>query len=148
LLAGSLTIQTDGITIFDDAGLLKTASGTIGTIDYANGILTLNSGTMSNAKAVTYTPAAQILRAPQSSEIPVTPESRSQSYVGTVNPVPQPGTLSISYMAQGAGTCFPTVATVRSRAWTPATARAPSTGTPAPSWSPWAHCPTSAVRSC
>src|SRR5579885_2730379 len=56
---------------------------------------------MSNTKAVTYTPAAQILRAPQSSEIPVTPESRSQSYVGTVLPVPQPGTLSISYMAQG-----------------------------------------------
>lgn len=100
-LPGSLTIATDGITIFDDAGLLKTASGTMGTIDYANGILSLNSGSMSNAKAITYTPAAQILRAPQSSEIPVTPESRSQSYVGTVNPVPQPGTLSISYMAQG-----------------------------------------------
>ncbi|AAU91174.1 conserved hypothetical protein [Methylococcus capsulatus str. Bath] len=100
-LPGSLTLQTDGITIFDDAGLLKTASGTIGTIDYANGILALNAGSMSNAKAVTYTPAAQILRAPQSSEIPVTPESRSQSYVGTVTPVPQPGTLSISYMAQG-----------------------------------------------
>lgn len=100
-LPGSLSIATDGVTIFDDGGLLKTASGTIGTIDYANGILSLNSGSMSNAKAVTYTPAAHILRAPQSSEIAVTPESRSQSYVGTVNPVPQPGTLSISYMAQG-----------------------------------------------
>jgi len=100
-LPGSLTIQTDGITIFDDAGLLKTASGTLGTIDYANGILSLNAGSMSNTKNVTYTPAAQLLRAPQSTEIAVTPESRSQSYVGTVNPVPQPGTLSISYMAQG-----------------------------------------------
>ena len=100
-LPGSLAIQTDGITIFDDAGLLKTASGTIGTIDYANGILTLNSGSMSNSKAITYTPAAQILRAPQSSEVVVTPESRSQSYVGTVMPIAQPGTLSINYMAQG-----------------------------------------------
>ena len=100
-LPGSLSIQTAGITIFDDAGLLKTASGTIGTIDYANGILTLNSGSMSGSKAVTYTPAARILRAPQSSEVPITPESRSQSYVGAVLPVPQPGTLSISYMAQG-----------------------------------------------
>lgn len=104
-LPGSLSIVTDGITIFDDAGLLKTASGSgqgqVGTIDYANGILTLNSGTMSNSKQVTYRPAAQILRAPQSSEIPVTPESRSQSYVGTINPVAQPATLSISYMAQG-----------------------------------------------
>ena len=100
-LPGSLAIVTDGITVFDDAGLLKTASGTMGTIDYANGILSLNAGSMSNAKAVAYTPAAQVLRAPQSSEIPVTPESRSQSYVGTVTPVPQPGTLSVSYMAQG-----------------------------------------------
>ena len=100
-LPGSLAIQTDGITIFDDAGLLKTASGTVGTIDYANGILSLDSGAMSNSKDITYTPAAHVLRAPQSSEIPVTPESRSQSYVGTVNPVPQPGTLAISYMVQG-----------------------------------------------
>ncbi|MFC7459193.1 hypothetical protein [Hydrogenophaga defluvii] len=100
-LPGSLSMVTDGVTVFDDAGLLKTASGVLGTIDYANGILTLNAGSMSSAKAVTYTPAALILRAPQSSEIPVTPESRSQSYVGTVTPVPQPGTLSISYMAQG-----------------------------------------------
>ncbi|GAB4210102.1 MAG: hypothetical protein Fur0019_17710 [Tibeticola sp.] len=100
-LPGSLSIVTDGITIFDDAGLLKTASGTLGTIDYANGVLSLNAGSMSNSKAVTYTPAAQLQRAPQSTEIAVTPESRSQSYVGTVNPVPQPGTLAISYMAQG-----------------------------------------------
>ena len=100
-LPGSLSIVTDGITIFDDAGLLKTASGTLGTIDYANGILSLNSGSMSGSKAITYTPAAQLQRAPQSAEIAVTPESRSQSYVGTVNPVPQPGTLAISYMAQG-----------------------------------------------
>jgi hypothetical protein len=99
-LPGSLSIATDGITIFDDAGLLKTTSGTLGTIDYANGILVLNSGSMSNTKTVTYTPAAQILRAPQSSEIPVTQESRSQSYVGTINPIPQPGTLSVSYMVQ------------------------------------------------
>lgn len=102
---GTLSIATDGITIVDDAGLLKTAGtvgpGQVGTIDYANGILRLNTGAMSNAKAVNYTPAAHILRAPQSSEIPVTAESRSQSYVGTVNPVPQPGTLAISYMAQG-----------------------------------------------
>lgn len=100
-LPGSLTINTAGVTIFDDAGLLKTTAGTLGTIDYANGVLVLNAGDLSGAKSITYTPAAQILRAPQSSEIPVTPESRSQSYVGTINPVPQPGTLSISYRAQG-----------------------------------------------
>lgn len=104
-LPGTLSIATDGVTLVDDAGLLKTAGtagpGQVGTIDYANGILRLNTGSMSNAKAVSYTPAAHILRAPQSTEIAVSAESRSQSWVGTVNPVPQPGTLSISYMAQG-----------------------------------------------
>jgi len=100
-LPGSFSMTTNGITIFDDAGILKTTSGVIGTIDYANGILVLNSGTMSGSKQITYTPAAQILRAPQSSEILVTPESRSQSYVGTIIPTAQPSTFSISYMAQG-----------------------------------------------
>ena len=71
---------------------------------------------MSNNKAITYTPAAQILRAPQSSEIPVTPESRSQSYVGTVNPVPQPGTLPSATWRRAAGTCCRMAATARSRA--------------------------------
>ncbi len=100
-LPGSLTIATAGITIHDDAGLLKTATGTVGTIDYASGILALNAGAMPGAKDVTFIPAAQIFRAPQSTEYPVTSESRSQSYVGTVNPIAQPGTLSVSYMAQG-----------------------------------------------
>jgi len=78
---------------------------------------------MSNAKAITYTPAASLQRAPQSSEIAITPESRSQSYVGTVNPVPQPGTLAISYMAQAVGTCFRMAAMAPSKGWMPATAR-------------------------
>lgn len=100
-LPGSLSIVTNGITIFDDAGLLKTASGTLGAIDYANGILSLDSGSLSGSKDITYTPAARLQRAPQSTEIPVTPESRSLSYVGIVLPMPQPGTLAVSYMAQG-----------------------------------------------
>lgn len=100
-LPGSLTITTGGITITDDGGILKTNAGEIGQIDYANGILTLASGSMNGSKDITYRPAAHILRAPQSSEIPVTPETRSQSYTGTIQPPPQPGTASISYMAQG-----------------------------------------------
>jgi hypothetical protein len=99
-LPGSVQIVTDGLTIFDEAGLLKTTTSEIGTIDYANGVLTVNSGSFNNSKAVTYTPAARLLRAPQSTEVVVTAESRSQSYVGIVFPVPQPGTLSISYMVQ------------------------------------------------
>ena len=100
-LPGVLTITTAGITIIDDAGVLTTGTGDIGPIDYANGILTLNRRDVERGQSHHLHARRQILRAPQSSEIPVTPESRSQSYVGTINPVPQPGTLSISYMAQG-----------------------------------------------
>lgn len=100
-LPGSLTITTGGLTITDSAGILKTSSGDIGTIDYANGVLTLNADTLSATKTITYTPAAYILRQPDSSEIPVTLESRSQSYVGFVDSAVLPGTLTISYMVQG-----------------------------------------------
>ena len=100
-LPASVQVQVDGITIADAAGKLKTASGVMGTIDYANGVLTLDNGTLSGIKTITYTPAAQLLRAPQSTCIDVTPESRSLSYVGFIQPVPQRATTSISYMAQG-----------------------------------------------
>ena len=97
----SLTITVLGLTITDDGGVLKTDDAQLGTIDYANGVLTLASTTLNGAKSITYTPAAQILRAPQSSEIAVTALSQSMSYVGVIDPVPQPGTLSVSFMAQG-----------------------------------------------
>lgn len=99
-LPGSLTIVTGGITIYDEGGLLRTTSGTVGSIDYANGILVTNDTAFNSSKVVTYTPAAQLLRAPQSTEILVTQETRSQSYVGIIFPIPQPATLSISYMVQ------------------------------------------------
>jgi len=100
-LPGSLTITTAGITITDVAGVLATGTGDIGFIDYSNGLLTLTSTTLSGAKVITYTPAARVLRAPQSSEYQITQETRSLSYVGVITPIPQPGTFSISYLAQG-----------------------------------------------
>lgn len=100
-LPGSLTIDVAGLTITDAAGKLRASGSDIGTIDYANGICTSAASDLSGSKTVSYTPAAQVLRVPQSAEIPVTAASRSQSYVGTLNPQPQPGTLSVSYRAGG-----------------------------------------------
>lgn len=100
VLPGSLSIQVDGVTITDAGGALKQAGADIGTIDYANGLLT-TSGDYSSSKFIAYTPAAQVLRVPQSTEIAITAASRSQSYVGVIDPQPQPGTLSASYRAGG-----------------------------------------------
>lgn len=101
VLPGSLVVQASSGTITDAAGVLKTPSGTVGAIDYANGLLTLNAGSVDGLKTISYIPAARLLRAPQSTCIDVTPESRSLSYVGFLDPVPERATLSISYMAQG-----------------------------------------------
>lgn len=100
-LPGSLQITGGPSTITDAAGTLQMGGGTIGTADYANGILSLNDGSISGTKTVTYTPATRLLRAPQSACIDVTIETRSLSYVGFIDPVPQRATLVVSYMAQG-----------------------------------------------
>ena len=101
LLPGSLQITGGPSTITDAAGTLQMGGGTIGTADYANGILSLNDGSIAGTKTITYTPATRLLRAPQSACIDVTIETRSLSYVGFIDPVPQRATLAISYMAQG-----------------------------------------------
>jgi hypothetical protein len=100
-LPGSLSIQVAGVTITDAGGMLRSAGADVGTIDYANGLLTSAAGDYSASKVITYTPAAQVLRVPQSAEIEITAASRSQSYVGVIDPQPQPGTLSASYRAGG-----------------------------------------------
>lgn len=101
-LPGSLTVVVSGVTIRDKAGTLVVGDQQVGTIDYANGILDSTSGSYTGVnKAITYTPAAYVQRMPQSADIPVTAESRSQNYVGFISPVAAPGTVSISYQVQG-----------------------------------------------
>ncbi len=100
-LPGSLRVVVGGTTITDKGGLLLAGGTQVGTVDYQNGICTLLTGSYTGSKTVTYRPAAWMQRMPQSSEIVVTPEGRSQSYVGFILPLAEPGTLSISYLAQG-----------------------------------------------
>ncbi|WP_066481785.1 hypothetical protein, partial [Comamonas terrae] len=98
---GSLRITVGGVTFADAGGLLMSGTQQIGTVDYANGVVTSSAGSYGGSKAIAYRPAAYMQRIPQSSEIRITPETRSQSYVGFITPVAAPGTLSFSYRAQG-----------------------------------------------
>lgn len=101
-LPGSLTVVVSGVTIKDKAGLLVVGDQQVGTIDYANGLLVSTAGSYTGVtKTITYEPAAYIQRLPQSTDIPVTAESRSQNYVGFITPLAARGTLSISYQVQG-----------------------------------------------
>lgn len=101
---GSLSIVRSGITLNDSAGLLMNAGVEVGSVDYDNGIVTLSSnvfGTSGGTHTVTFTPAEVPDLISEQSELPITPESRSLSYAFTLGSVPLPGTLTISYMAQG-----------------------------------------------
>jgi hypothetical protein len=100
-LPGSLAIDAAGLRITDDGARLRTLQGEIGTIDYANGVLRLASGAIAGAKTITYRPAARLLRAPQSMSFEVTVAERRSTYTGQHLPLPQPGTLVVSYRAQG-----------------------------------------------
>lgn len=97
---GSVKVVVGGVTITDKAGTLVVGDAQVGTIDYANGILSLASGNYSGTKTITYCPAAFVQRMPQSADIPVTAESRRLTYSGFLSPLAAPGTLSVSYQVQ------------------------------------------------
>ena len=99
-LPGTLVITTGGAQIIDKAGVLMNGDQQVGTVDYANGILTSNV-TNTSSKAISYQPAAYMQRFPQSMDVQVTAEGRAQNYTGFINPQAVPGTLSISYQVQG-----------------------------------------------
>lgn len=100
-LPGSLSIAMGGVTFTDKGGILMSGTQQIGLVDYANGIVTSSSGSYGGIKTISYRPAAYMQRMPQSSEIRITAENRSQSYTGFITPLPARGTLSFSYRAQG-----------------------------------------------
>ena len=100
-LPGSLKIVVGGATFTDKGGILMSGTQQIGLVDYANGVITSSSGDYSGTKTIAYRPAAYMQRMPQSSEIRITAENRSQSYTGFITPLPVRGTLSFSYRAQG-----------------------------------------------
>lgn len=96
----TLTIVRSGITLTDEGGILYNGSSEVGQVDYENGIVTLSSnvfGTGAGTHTVTYTPAAVPRSFGPSVHFDVTAETRSLSYVRTLESVPAPGSLSISY---------------------------------------------------
>lgn len=104
---GTLTIARGGVTLNDVGGRLMNVGAEVGNVDYSNGIVTLtvpsvfsNEGA-SAAHTVTFTPADVPDLITDQRAIPVTIESRSQSYAFVLEDVPLKRTLSISYLAQG-----------------------------------------------
>ncbi len=104
ILPGSLTVVRSGVTLTDKGGLLVNAGAEVGQVDYDNGILTLSVnvfGTSAGTHDVTLTPAALPEMISEQSMVPISAENRSLNYVFTLGTPPLPGTMVLSYLAQG-----------------------------------------------
>ena len=104
VMPGSVAFTIQGQSITDQGGLLKNTLGTqVGTIDYQRGLVKWTSsapmGTFN--QNITFKPAAAPNQYYQSHAIPVTQNNQSTNWSGILIPIPAPGALSISYMAQG-----------------------------------------------
>lgn len=101
---GSITFSLFGQSIVDSGGVLRTLSGTqVGTIDYQTGhiVWTNAIGTGTVSISLTFMPAAMPTQPFESYALPVTANNQGTNWTGVLLPIPAPGALSISYMAQG-----------------------------------------------
>lgn len=104
VMPSSVAFTLFGQSITDQGGLLKNAQGAqVGTIDYQRGLIqwTDAAGSGSTTLSITFMPAASPNQYFQSYAMPVTQNNQSANWTGVLVPPPAPGSLSISYMAQG-----------------------------------------------
>jgi len=103
VVPGTLSLTAGGNTIVDNAGDLKSGSTIVGFIEYDKGLLnfTANSSSYSGSMPLTFKPAAVPSRVADTASISIVQDTRGYNYTITLLPIPQPGSLSVSYMAQG-----------------------------------------------
>lgn len=104
VIPSSVSFMLFGQSVTDQGGLLKTSNGTqVGTIDYQRGLIqwTASATTGATTLNISFKPAAAPNQYFQSYSMPVTKNNQSINWTGVLVPIPAPGTLSISYMAQG-----------------------------------------------
>lgn len=100
---GSLSISASGIALTDSGGQLYEGSTVVATIDYARGIIQFVPGapTYNGSKTINFAPAAAPLSVQDTAALAVTPETRSYNWTLTIVPPPAPGSLLVSYRANG-----------------------------------------------
>lgn len=101
---GSWSVVLGGVSAADDGrGNVVRSGATIGAIAYATGEITWSGSapSVSGSATLSYIPAALSPQQSHSLARAVTAENRRLNWLETLRPLPAPGTLSISYMAQG-----------------------------------------------
>ena len=98
---GSLRLTTNGITISDRGGTLYRGDTAVGTVDYARGELRFTETVAYGWWTLYFRPAAEFLQVADTASIGIAINNRSYNYSMTILPVPAPGSLMVSYRAQG-----------------------------------------------
>lgn len=100
---GSVSIAIGGVTVVDDSdGNLVVTSGYSGSVDYETGSVALaRSSNTSGTATYSAAPACAVAIAGHTDATVITLNNRSYSYVKALQPVPAPGSVAVSYMAQG-----------------------------------------------
>lgn len=100
---GTLVIVTGTGNLTDLGGQLFSGSTVVGTVDYGRGVVTFQGipAPYTGSKTVTFKPATAPMRTSETGQVPVTIESRAYSYVVTLLPMPTPGSVQVSFRAQG-----------------------------------------------
>lgn len=104
IMPSSLDFDLFGQAINDQGGILRSNNGLqVGTVDYQRGIIqwTENAGTGQTQIEFNFVPAAAVNRPMYSDSLPVTQNNQSSNWSGIITPLPTPGSLIISFMAQG-----------------------------------------------
>lgn len=100
---GTLSIAYPGGTLTDEGGQVFAGTTVVGVIDYARGLIMWASTSpgFAGTKTVSFRYAGAPLKLADSGGIDVELPNRSFNYIFTIDPPPQPGTVRVSYRAQG-----------------------------------------------
>lgn len=100
---GTLTVSREGVVLTDKGGKLLNNGQEVGAVDYDNGVLTLSTNVWatSGTHSISYQAAGALTVVTRSIGVAVTQQSQSLSQVVTLDPVPAPRSLQISYLSGG-----------------------------------------------
>lgn len=103
ILPGTLNLNIGGTTYLDAGGRLLAGAAEMGVVDYEKGVVvfSLAMTTFSGFIPVSFKPAGVPNRVMDTASISIVQDTRGYNYTITLIPSPMPGSLVVSYMAQG-----------------------------------------------
>lgn len=102
ILPKSINLQTSAGIINDVGGTLKLGEQSVGSVDYASGVLLINEPSFSAyLQVLSFRPSINDIAIADTASIDISINNRGYTYVRTIEPSPAVGTLQVSYRSQG-----------------------------------------------